>query len=530
MINSRREFLQQTGLGSAAFALQGETERKPNVLFLMADQFRFDAIAALGNSDIYTPNIDRLVNRGATFTNCYSPCPVCVPARYAIRTGCEPPRTGYYSNGKPHAGEGQADSVAGRCGPYLAETMKSLGYRTFGIGKFHSQPWNEKLGYDVHLHSEELYATPAQRKGDSFASWIATEHPAYDFIEGLMGERTEMYYMPQMSPMPAAVTVEGWAASRAVEQIQQRTPEPYFGFVSFIGPHPPFAPPIPFNRLYDPDRMPNPIRGDIAVDHMDEQIPWMNYIIWAEDINDSHTRVLRARYYGEITYIDDCIGRILDAVEARGDGDNTLICFFSDHGEHLGDHNAWQKESFFEASVHVPFVASWPGRIPAGVKRPQLVSLVDLFGLATSAAGKPEYRDGVDVLAALEKNAATRDTVMSYHETPGSPYFKMMVRSGKWKYIFMANGGREQLFDVESDPHESKNLASTQSSIARKFRSQAVAAIGGPHRKEALAESDLRAFPFTPRPRNRIYQFDHSRNVTGFPKGPKEELAKWRRA
>jgi choline-sulfatase len=153
-----------------------------------------------------------------------------------------------------------------------------------------------------------------------------------------------------------------------------------------------------------------------------------------------------------------------------------------------------------------------------------------LFGLATGAAGKPQHRDGVDVLAALEQNGATRDIVMSYHETPGSPYFKMMVRSSKWKYIFMANGGREQLFDVESDPHESKNLASSQSSIARKLRTQAVAAIDGPHRKEALAQGDLRAFPFTPRPRNRIYQFDHSRGVTGFPKSPKEELAKWRRA
>ena len=75
---------------------------------------------------------------------------------------------------------------------------------------------------------------------------------------------------------------------------------------------------MPFNRMYDPDRMPNPVRGDLAVDHMDEQIPWMNHVIWAEDINDSHARVLKARYYGEISYIDECLGRILDAVEARG--------------------------------------------------------------------------------------------------------------------------------------------------------------------------------------------------------------------
>lgn len=524
MAHDRRKFL-QSGLTSAALSLQAQTTaRQPNVLFLMADQFRFDAIASLGNREIYTPNLDRLVGRGVTFTNAYSPCPVCVPARYSIRTGCEPPNTRYFVNGPARPGEGQADTVTGRCGPYLAQTMKTLGYRTFGVGKFHTQPWDEKIGYDVHLHSEELYATPDQRKRDSFASWIAKQYPAYDFQEGLMGERTEMYYMPQMSAMPAGMTVEGWAADRAIEQIRQRTSEPYFGFVSFIGPHPPFAPPIPFNRLYDPDRMSNPIRGNLATDHMDEQIPWMNYAIWAEDINDSHSRVLKSRYYGEITYIDDCIGKILDAVEARGDGDNTLICFFSDHGDHMGDHHAWQKESFFEASVHVPFLASWPGRIPAGGKRNQLVSLVDLFGLATGAGGKAQHRDGVDVLAALTNDSPTREFLYAYHGVPGTPFYKMMVRSGKWKYIYMANGGRQQLFDVEADPNELQNLATSQSSIASRLRSQAVASINRPSMKDALEKGDLRAFPYTARPLKRIYQFDRSRGITGFPQHPKDVL------
>lgn len=156
--------------------------------------------------------------------------------------------------------------------------MRARGYRTFGVGKFHTSPWDEKLGYDVHLHSEELYATPDQRAEDSYAAWIRTERPAYDFIEGLMGERAEMYYMPQISPLPAEATVERWAAQRAIEQIGRSGDQPYFGFVSFIGPHPPIAPPIPFNRLYDPDHLPNPIRGDAQTDHMDEQIPWMNYL------------------------------------------------------------------------------------------------------------------------------------------------------------------------------------------------------------------------------------------------------------
>lgn len=169
-------------------------ERRPNVLFLMTDQQRFDTIAALGNGLIYTPNLDRLVRRGVTFTNAYSPCPVCVPARYVIRTGCEPPTTRVFSNGPAKPLPGQAPTMTGRCGPYLGQAMQAAGYRTFGIGKFHTMPWDESIGYDVHLHSEELYATPDQRRRDSFASWIAQKHPAYDFQEGLMGERTEMCF------------------------------------------------------------------------------------------------------------------------------------------------------------------------------------------------------------------------------------------------------------------------------------------------------------------------------------------------
>jgi len=532
-VANRRDFLKTLYPGAAAMSLgtgrAAPQAAKPNVLFLMADQFRFDAIAALGNRHIYTPNLDRLVRRGVTFTNAYSQCPVCVPSRYTIRTGCESATTRSFFNGLSKPAEGQAATMTGRCGPYLAQTMKTLGYRTFGIGKFHTIPWDEKLGYDVHLHSEELYASPEQRSRDAYASWIATKHPEYNFIEGLMGERTEMYYMPQMSPLPAEATVERWAAGRAIEQIRAVPGgQPYFGFVSFVGPHPPLAPPIPFNRIYDPDRMPNPVRGDPETDHMDEQIPWMNYAIWAEDINDPHARVLKARYYGEITYIDDCIGRILDAVEARPDADNTLICFFADHGDHLGDHRAWQKESYFEASCHVPFLVSWPGRIPAGRRRSELASLTDLFGIATGAAGKPEIREGADLLGVLAGSAKPREYLFGYYGEPGTPLFKMMVRHADWKYIFMANGGREQLFNLRNDPDEVKNLARQDPGTARALYDRAVSQCRRPALQAALEGGGLRRFPFQARPRQRIYQFDRSRGVTGFPARPEDVLKTWR--
>lgn len=161
--HGRRDFLKS--MAPAALSLQlgaqeGGGTGRPNVLYLMTDQFRFDAIAALGNAHVYTPNLDRLVRRGVTFTNAYAQCPVCVPARYSVRTGCEPPTTRTFENGRPKPAPGQPAGMVERCGPYLAQTMKGLGYRTFGIGKFHTMPWDEPLGYDVHLHSEELYGTP----------------------------------------------------------------------------------------------------------------------------------------------------------------------------------------------------------------------------------------------------------------------------------------------------------------------------------------------------------------------------------
>lgn len=501
-------------------------KKKPNVLFIMTDQQRFDTIASMGNKHIYTPNLDRLVKRGTAFTNAYSSCPVCVPARYTIRSGCEPTKTGVYQNGAPVLMPGQVQIMEDRCGAYLGRTLGNLGYRTFGIGKFHTYPqWDEDLGYDVHLHSEEILVEKRQREKDSYIRFIKNNHPAYSFIEAIHGERTEMYYMPQMSPMPAEITVEAWVADRAIEQINMNDSKPYFGMVSFIGPHPPFAPPIPFNRMYDPDKMSNPIKGDLAIDHMDEQIPWMNYLIWADDINDSRARALKARYYGEITYIDSCIGRVLDAVEARDDADNTLICFYADHGDHMGDHLAWQKESFFEVSCHIPFLVSWPRKIEPDHKRDELVSLTDLFGIATSAAGLMDVRDGIDVLGVLDGKAEKREYLFGYYGTPGTPLFKIMVRDKKWKYIFMANGGREQLFNINEDPNELVQKANDCPELVKKFRQAAIDKLSETTCKDAvLKEGDLKSFVFEERDLRRIYQFEGPNALRKFPDKPQDIL------
>lgn len=487
---------------------------RPNVLFIMCDQFRFDCIHALGNRTIRTPNLDRLVQRGISYTNAYSPCPVCVPARYVIRTGCEPYHIGCYCNENPEPLSGAAPGgVESYCGDYLARAMGKRGYRTFGIGKFHTSPDPyEDLGYEVQIHTEEIPNSFAEKQKDGYASYILNEHPEYAFVEQLHGERTNMYYIPQMSPMPAEHTVEAFVARKAVEQIQKTDDRPYFGFVSFIGPHPPAAPPIPYNRMYDPDGMQNPVKGTPWCDGMDEQIAWMNYLVYADDINDSWARNFKSRYYGEITYIDHCLGTILDEVEKRDDADNTIICFFADHGDMLGDHGGWQKEAFFEQAVKVPFLVSWPQKLQPNTRSDALVSLTDLFGIATGAAGDLDRRDGIDLLGG-EK----RDVLFAAYGRPASDQFKMMVRTGQEKYIYMKNGGREQLFDLEQDPYELVNLAKVQPDRAQALREilyqkcTAEAGLDG-----STDHGQLNAIPFTPRKLERLHQFDFSEGILDY--------------
>jgi choline-sulfatase len=151
-----------------------------------------------------------------------------------------------------------------------------------------------------------------------------------------------------------------------------------------------------------------------------------------------------------------------------------------------------------------------------------LVCLTDLFGIATKAGGKAEFRQGIDVLGTLDNTAHGRETLLGYYGNPGTPLFKIMARQGPWKYIYLANGGREQLFNLEEDPQELSNLAETKRDIADQLKQKATAACDRPELRATLDGKGLRAFPFEARPLRRIYQFDHSRGVTGFPKRPQD--------
>jgi len=456
---------------------------QPNVLVVMTDQQRFDTIAALGHDHVDTPNMDRLVDRGVSCTNAYSSAPICVPARHNVRTGCEPIATGYLGNDKR-----PAEHLETEHGPFLARAMRNRGYRTFGIGKFHAHPGDIDLGYDRRLTGSDYADEPG---ADAAAD---------------TGRLAAMNFLPQSCALDPEDRKMSWIADEATAEIERDTDDPFFGFVSFSKPHPAWNPSAPFDDYYDPDDMPDPLREDRAVDHVDEKIPAQNYHFWRsrEDDTGEHTiRIARSHYYGLVTQLDREIGRVLDAVESRDDADNTLICFVSDHGELLGDHHGWGKTSFFEQSARVPFLVSWPERLPEDETYDGLVSLTDVFGIATTAAGDRELRDGTDVLGALTGDSEGRERLFGYHETPHEtrlfslPHnLTVMVREGDWKYVYCVDGGREQLFDLAEDPRETVDRADEEPAVVDRLRDAAVDRLREQDATEYLDGDDLLSIPF----------------------------------
>ena len=166
--------------------------------------------------------------------------------------------------------------------------------------------------------------------------------------------------------------------------------------------------------------------------------------------------------------------------------------------------------------------------MPSDERRSELVCLTDLFGIATGAAGKAEIRQGIDLFEVLAGSAQPREAVVDFYGEPGAGPFKIMVRDARWKYISFANGGKEQLFDLQSDPRELRNLAKTNPGVVAQLREKGISDCRQPGARDALEKDDLKVLPFTKWQWNgeRAYQFDRSKGISGFPKNPGDVLTR----
>jgi len=457
---------------------------KPNLLLIICDQLRADALGCYSNTLVKTPNMDRLAARGVCFDRAYSQTPVCIPARHALISGKNAFELGLLENVDQHP------SIPNP----LAKMVRNAGYSTTAVGKMHFLPVREHFGFDRMFLSEEI---PENINDDEYLQFLRKN--GFGHVIEPHGKRSKTYYVPQTSELPEAFHTSAWTADTTCEVIRANKNRPFFVFSSYIKPHPPFDPCQPYDTMYNPQEVPLPDRREGELPPLDDIILVQNgyKVDGANKVTDEQLRKIRAHYYGSITQLDKQIGKLLDTLEECGLTDSTMVILTSDHGEMLGDHYSFGKRTYYEPSTRIPFIVSWPGTLPQGERRDQFVILQDIYATLVATAGGEIPSDvcGVDVRPACRNpRSPLRDQVIA--EYGFNRNSKFMLRRENYKYIFMANGGREVLFDLAKDPKEFENLAAQNPGLCTLFRKELVKYYQSYGFQEALEGDSLRAYPY----------------------------------
>ncbi len=419
------------------------TTEQPHILLITTDQQRFDTVGTHAPAFMRTPHTDHIAREGITFTRAYGDCPICVPSRMSIMTG-------KYVSTHGMSGNGASSEVMPTPVNTLPTCLNDLGYQTAAIGKMHFTPQRARHGFQEMILPEDYYRHMAKRGYD-----VQPMH------HGL--GQNELY--PGMATVPEALTLTSWTAEQCVEYIRERRDptRPFFLWCSFSKPHPPIDPPEPYYSMYRTCDIPAPVFGDWSEG---DSVPYAFRAMRERQSFDlvppEIIREARSAYYGVITQIDYNMGRVFSALQDMGIFNETLIVYTSDHGEYLGDHHAGAKGFFHEPSAHVPFFLrmpqSWDNR-QHGTQQHHLVTLADILPTVVAAAGgtPPPDVDGIDLVALARGKAEPRSYLESMNGSTAAPG-NLAITDGRWKYLWFPIGGSEQLFDLETDPHECNNV------------------------------------------------------------------------
>lgn len=386
-----------------------------HVLILFTDQQRYDTIGALGNPHIQTPNLDALVADSVVFDRCITPSPVCVPARLSMLSGQYPARTGNNNNNKKRKYEGEG----------FYSKLTAAGFDSCCVGKMH-HTWDSygSIGFNRRHSQEEMTDF-----NDDYTQFIMNS--PYKNVFDYNGQRSEMYYVPQISQLPAEAHPTQWIGDRSVEFLEDCNPEePVFLFSSFIHPHPPFCPPAPWNKLYRTEDIPEPF----IPENYREFAPLLYSKFGTErlDISGLDIKRLKNFYYACISFVDYQIGRIISTLKMKGMYDDTLIIFTSDHGECLGDYMNMGKRTMLDSAARISMLMHIPGA-PHTVRH-DVCSLVDLAPTILGWAGidydAAEY-DGVNLLT------QKHDYVFSQYDNKTNGAY--MIAGSDEKLIYLAD-------------------------------------------------------------------------------------------
>lgn len=466
----------------------------PNILLITSDQHHW---MAMGYNDpkCKTPNLDRLASKGVIFDKAYTCNPVSTPSRASIITGRYPSQHGAYALGTKLP---ETELCIGDC-------LSECGYETALIGKAHFQP----LGGTAEYPSAEAYPIL-----QDFDFWKEFYGPFYGFdhvelarnhadephvgqhyaiwLQNQVGEKWRDWYRTPTGnapkgqygawKMPEKYHTDAWIAERCIALLDQykKGDKPFMLWGSFFDPHNPYLIPEPWASMYKPEDMdiPETVNDDISDMPLHyrvtrEENP--DKSIWAEG-NPSYPvhgiaqhrwtkeklQQNKAIYYGMVSMMDHYIGKILDHLEENGQIDNTLIIFTTDHGAFIGHHGLVGKGVFdYEDAVKIPFIASYKGKMPQGVRSQALISLVDIAPTILGMAGKkiPRCMTGIDQTDVFMGNKKEiRNHVIVENRFQMTKFYVCTYIDKHYKLAFDMNSNEGELFDLKNDPNELINL------------------------------------------------------------------------
>ncbi len=469
----------------------GKGERPPHVVWILCDQLRWDAVGFTGNPIVQTPNLDRLAARGAVLENLFVSSSVCMPSRAAMLTG-RYPNTIRMGNGSPLLDPRETT---------LPEILRRQGYCTGMFGKLHVTPQQytfEHLGSNRpltdagrFLEAAGLPALPADpvKRDYGFQETVGFEDMLWgNYIDWLRDRDPDLAArLPErgMSAwsgweregeapladvgktiLPAELHPSAFIAESAIDFFSRRHAErPCFMQVSFVDPHHPWDPPGEIARRYPIEQMPLPcpaapgnvvLPPSLAARRTD-----------FSGIPPGLARKTVAYYYAMIETVDRAVGRLVSAIEAAGELENTIFVFAADHGELLGDYGLWRKGSYhYDCMIRVPCFISWPRRIPSRQRIDGLIRSIDLTTTLLGLLGQPvpAAMQGTDWSDALRQETVTGHewVYCELYNTSRGPYVDCWtVRTPRTKLNYYPSDRTGHLFDLGADPREQTDLYSS---------------------------------------------------------------------